>query len=125
VTTTTRTILHDLYEKQRQSPYYDNLCRPISDLVPFIASGIKGVTTNPAVFFFTYSHSVSKQHVFVLLIFLSCCRYLKKLYHYQMLTINSWGKFFASILYSHHHARYFNYFFIKLELGKLLLIKVT
>ncbi|PNX70702.1 transaldolase [Trifolium pratense] len=63
--TSTRTILHDLYEKQRQSPYYDNLCRPVSDLVPFIASGIKGVTTNPAVFFFTYSYSysVSKQHV--------------------------------------------------------------
>lgn len=49
--TFTRTILHDLYEKQRQSPYYDNLCRPVSDLVPFIASGIRGVTTNPAVFF--------------------------------------------------------------------------
>ncbi|CAJ2676717.1 transaldolase-like isoform X1 [Trifolium pratense] len=48
--TSTRTILHDLYEKQRQSPYYDNLCRPVSDLVPFIASGIKGVTTNPAIF---------------------------------------------------------------------------
>lgn len=45
-----RTILHDLYEKQGQSPYYDNLCRPVSDLLPFIASGIRGVTTNPAVF---------------------------------------------------------------------------
>jgi len=43
------TILHHLYEKQRQSPYYDNLCRPVSDLLPFIANGIRGVTTNPAV----------------------------------------------------------------------------
>ncbi|KAI5383906.1 uncharacterized protein LOC127105784 isoform X1 [Lathyrus oleraceus] len=48
--TKTKTILHDLYEKQRQSPYYDNLCRPVSDLVPFISSGIRGVTTNPAIF---------------------------------------------------------------------------
>ncbi|KAK7358722.1 hypothetical protein VNO77_00660 [Canavalia gladiata] len=45
-----RTMLHDLYEKQGQSPYYDNLCRPVSDLLPFIASGIRGVTTNPAIF---------------------------------------------------------------------------
>ncbi|KAG5041372.1 hypothetical protein AAZX31_05G186500 [Glycine max] len=44
------TILHHLYEKQRQSPYYDNLCRPVSDLLPFIANGIRGVTTNPAIF---------------------------------------------------------------------------
>ncbi|KAJ1404987.1 Transaldolase/Fructose-6-phosphate aldolase [Sesbania bispinosa] len=44
------TILHDLYQKHRQSPYYDNLCRPVSDLLPFIASGIRGVTTNPAIF---------------------------------------------------------------------------
>nr|KYP48992.1 Transaldolase [Cajanus cajan] len=43
-------ILHHLYEKQRQSPYYDNLCRPVSDLLPFIANGIRGVTTNPAIF---------------------------------------------------------------------------
>ncbi|TKY60522.1 Transaldolase 2 [Spatholobus suberectus] len=44
------TILHHLYEKQRQSPYYDNLRRPVSDLLPFIANGIRGVTTNPAIF---------------------------------------------------------------------------
>lgn len=44
-----RTILHDLYEEQRQSPYYDNLCRPVTDLLPMIASGIRGVTSNPAV----------------------------------------------------------------------------
>lgn len=43
------TILHHLFQKQRQSPYYDNLCRPVSDLLPFIANGIRGVTTNPAV----------------------------------------------------------------------------
>ncbi|KAK7291509.1 hypothetical protein RIF29_06711 [Crotalaria pallida] len=45
-----RTILHDLYEKERQSPYYDNLCRPVSNLLPFIAKGIRGVTSNPAIF---------------------------------------------------------------------------
>ncbi|XP_061369911.1 uncharacterized protein LOC133312683 [Gastrolobium bilobum] len=45
-----RTILHDLYEKHRKSPYYDNLCRPVSDLLPLIASGIRGVTSNPAIF---------------------------------------------------------------------------
>ncbi|QCD84946.1 transaldolase [Vigna unguiculata] len=44
------TILHHLFQKQRQSPYYDNLCRPVSDLLPFIANGIRGVTTNPAIF---------------------------------------------------------------------------
>ncbi|CAJ1937631.1 unnamed protein product [Sphenostylis stenocarpa] len=44
------TILHHLFEKQRQSPYYDNLCRPVSDLLPFIANGIRGLTTNPAIF---------------------------------------------------------------------------
>lgn len=60
--TFTRTILHDLYEKQRQSPYYDNLCRPVSDLVPFIASGIRGVTTNPAIFEKAISSSNAYNH---------------------------------------------------------------
>ncbi|XP_028785223.1 uncharacterized protein LOC114741135 [Neltuma alba] len=45
-----RTILHDLYEKQKQSPYYDNLCRPVTDLLPWIARGVRGVTSNPAIF---------------------------------------------------------------------------
>ncbi|QHO58286.1 hypothetical protein HN51_012741 [Arachis hypogaea] len=45
------TILHDLYGKHSQSPYYDNLSRPISDLLPpFIAAGIRGVTSNPTIF---------------------------------------------------------------------------
>lgn len=44
-----RTVLHDLYEKEGQSPWYDNLCRPITDLLPLIASGVRGVTSNPAV----------------------------------------------------------------------------
>lgn len=47
-----RTVLHDLYEKQRQSPWYDNLCRPVTDLLPLIASGVRGVTSNPAVIIF-------------------------------------------------------------------------
>lgn len=40
------TILHHLYKKQRQSPYYEYLCRPILDLLSFISNGIIGVTTN-------------------------------------------------------------------------------
>ncbi|KAI8526743.1 hypothetical protein RHMOL_Rhmol12G0019700 [Rhododendron molle] len=47
---TKRTVLHDLYEKEGQSPWYDNLCRPVTDLVPLIASGVRGVTSNPAIF---------------------------------------------------------------------------
>ncbi|KAL2456402.1 Nucleic acid-binding [Abeliophyllum distichum] len=34
--------------KQGQSPCYDNLCRPVTDLLPLIESGVKGVTSNPA-----------------------------------------------------------------------------
>ncbi|KAK4413496.1 Transaldolase [Sesamum alatum] len=45
-----RTTLHDLYEKEGQSPWYDNLCRPVSDLIPLIEGGVRGVTSNPAIF---------------------------------------------------------------------------
>lgn len=45
-----RTTLHDLYEKQGQSPWYDNLCRPVTDLLPLIERGVRGVTSNPAIF---------------------------------------------------------------------------
>ncbi|KAI3410874.1 Transaldolase [Psidium guajava] len=45
-----RTVLHDLYEREGQSPWYDNLCRPVTDLLPLIASGVRGVTSNPAIF---------------------------------------------------------------------------
>ncbi|KAF5953373.1 hypothetical protein HYC85_006229 [Camellia sinensis] len=45
-----RTVLHDLYEKEGQSPWYDNLCRPVTDLLPLISSGVRGVTSNPAIF---------------------------------------------------------------------------
>lgn len=45
-----RTTLHDLYQKQGQSPWYDNLCRPVTDLLPLIESGVRGVTSNPAIF---------------------------------------------------------------------------
>ncbi|KAJ8634014.1 hypothetical protein MRB53_027350 [Persea americana] len=45
-----RTTLHDLYENQGQSPWYDNLCRPVTDLLPLIASGVRGVTSNPTIF---------------------------------------------------------------------------
>ncbi|GKU92923.1 hypothetical protein SLEP1_g6580 [Rubroshorea leprosula] len=47
---TKKTTLHDLYEKEGQSPWYDNLCRPVTDLLPLIASGVRGVTSNPAIF---------------------------------------------------------------------------
>ncbi|KAK7399293.1 hypothetical protein VNO78_10474 [Psophocarpus tetragonolobus] len=56
------TTLHHLYEKHKQSPYYDNLCRPVSDLLPFIASGIRGVTTNPAIFERAISSSNAYDH---------------------------------------------------------------
>ncbi|KAL0385263.1 UNVERIFIED_CONTAM: Transaldolase [Sesamum radiatum] len=45
-----RTTLHDLYEMEGQSPWYDNLCRPVTDLIPLIESGVRGVTSNPAIF---------------------------------------------------------------------------
>ncbi|KNA23727.1 hypothetical protein SOVF_021530 [Spinacia oleracea] len=45
-----RTTLHELYEKEGQSPWYDNLCRPVTDLLPYIANGVRGVTSNPAIF---------------------------------------------------------------------------
>ncbi|XP_074310058.1 uncharacterized protein LOC141644425 [Silene latifolia] len=47
---TKRTTLHDLYEKEGQSPWYDNLCRPVTDLIPLITTGVRGVTSNPAIF---------------------------------------------------------------------------
>ncbi|VAH68118.1 unnamed protein product [Triticum turgidum subsp. durum] len=47
---TKRTTLHDLYEQQGQSPWYDNLCRPVTDLLPYIANGVRGVTSNPTIF---------------------------------------------------------------------------
>ncbi|XP_075504662.1 LOW QUALITY PROTEIN: uncharacterized protein LOC142542107 [Primulina tabacum] len=45
-----KTSLHALYEKEGQSPWYDNLCRPVTDLIPLIQSGVRGVTSNPAIF---------------------------------------------------------------------------
>ncbi|KAL6556308.1 hypothetical protein OROGR_005596 [Orobanche gracilis] len=45
-----KSTLHDLYEKEGQSPWYDNLCRPVTDLIPLIESGVRGVTSNPAIF---------------------------------------------------------------------------
>ncbi|KZV44068.1 transaldolase family protein [Dorcoceras hygrometricum] len=50
VSSAKKTILHDLYEKEGQSPWYDNLCRPVTDLIPLIQSGVRGVTSNPAIF---------------------------------------------------------------------------
>ncbi|KAF8648643.1 hypothetical protein HU200_064689 [Digitaria exilis] len=47
---TKRTSLHDLYDLQGLSPWYDNLCRPVTDLLPLIASGVRGVTSNPTIF---------------------------------------------------------------------------
>ncbi|XP_052205744.1 uncharacterized protein LOC127810353 [Diospyros lotus] len=45
-----RTVLHDLYEKAGQSPWYDNLRRPVTDLLPLIERGVRGVTSNPTIF---------------------------------------------------------------------------
>lgn len=53
-----KTTLHDLYEKEGQSPWYDNLCRPVTDLIPLIESGVRGVTSNPAVNFLIFHECV-------------------------------------------------------------------
>ncbi|XP_021888674.1 uncharacterized protein LOC110807752 [Carica papaya] len=45
-----KTVLHHLFEQQGQSPYFDNLCRPVSDFHSLIAAGIRGLTTNPSIF---------------------------------------------------------------------------
>lgn len=45
-----RTVLHELYDEQKQSPWYDNLWRPVTDLKPFIDNGIRGITSNPTIF---------------------------------------------------------------------------
>lgn len=45
-----KTLLHELYEQQGQSPWYDNLKRPVSDLKPLIESGVRGITSNPTIF---------------------------------------------------------------------------
>lgn len=44
------TLLHQLYQKHQQSPWYDNLRRPVTDLLPLIESGVRGVTSNPTIF---------------------------------------------------------------------------
>ncbi len=44
-----KTRLHDLYEQEKQSPWYDNLRRPVTILEPLINSGVRGVTSNPTV----------------------------------------------------------------------------
>jgi transaldolase len=47
---TKKTKLYDLYEQHGLSPWYDNLCRPVTDLLPLIAFGVRGVTSNPTIF---------------------------------------------------------------------------
>ncbi|KAE8690789.1 Detected protein of confused Function [Hibiscus syriacus] len=49
-TTVKRTTLHDLYEKEGQSPWYDNLCRRVTDLLPLIENGVSVTSSNPAIF---------------------------------------------------------------------------
>ncbi|MCO5576411.1 hypothetical protein L7F22_030221 [Adiantum nelumboides] len=45
---TQKTLLHELYEDQKQSPWYDNLSRLVTDLKPLIVEkGIRGVMSNP------------------------------------------------------------------------------
>lgn len=50
LSTEKKTLLHDLYEQQKQSPWYDNLRRPVTILEPLIKSGVRGVTSNPTIF---------------------------------------------------------------------------
>lgn len=98
-----RTTLHDLYEKEGQSPWYDNLCRPVTDLLPYIARGVRGVTSNPAVnspplsvcVVFGFAFTLLLSRLFICLYsFLHCvnlCRSSKKPYPLQMLTMISSG----------------------------------
>ncbi|KAL3690684.1 hypothetical protein R1sor_004335 [Riccia sorocarpa] len=46
----TKTTLHDLHDKEGQSPWYDNLSRPVSGLKPLIENGVRGITSNPTIF---------------------------------------------------------------------------
>ena len=57
--TSKKTLLHELYDGQKQSPWYDNLRRPVTDLKPLIERGVRGVTSNP-----TVSQSFHSLHVF-------------------------------------------------------------
>ncbi|XP_024366475.1 uncharacterized protein [Physcomitrium patens] len=50
LSTEKKTLLHDMYDQQKQSPWYDNLRRPVTMLEPFIKSGVRGVTSNPTIF---------------------------------------------------------------------------
>jgi transaldolase len=50
LSTERKTLLHDMYEQQKQSPWYDNLRRPVTMLEPLIKSGVRGVTSNPTIF---------------------------------------------------------------------------
>jgi transaldolase len=50
LSTEKKTLLHDMYDQQRQSPWYDNLRRPVTMLEPLIKSGVRGVTSNPTIF---------------------------------------------------------------------------
>jgi transaldolase len=50
LSTEKKTLLHDMYEQQKQSPWYDNLRRPVTMLEPFIKNGVRGVTSNPTIF---------------------------------------------------------------------------
>ncbi|KAJ7557412.1 hypothetical protein O6H91_05G125800 [Diphasiastrum complanatum] len=63
-----RTLLHDLYDQERQSPWYDNLRRPVTDLLPFIEKGIRGVTSNPTIFQKAISSSNAYDYQYKLLI---------------------------------------------------------
>ncbi|BBN11490.1 transaldolase [Marchantia polymorpha subsp. ruderalis] len=45
-----KTTLHDLFEKEGQSPWYDNLSRPVVALKSLIDNGVRGVTSNPTIF---------------------------------------------------------------------------
>ncbi|KAG0630283.1 hypothetical protein M758_1G167400 [Ceratodon purpureus] len=50
LSTEKKTLLHDMYDQQKQSPWYDNLRRPVTMLEPFIKMGVRGVTSNPTIF---------------------------------------------------------------------------
>ena len=97
-----KTLLHELYDGQKQSPWYDNLRRPVTDLKPFIERGVRGVTSNPTVSqsfhslhifpFFSHLNVFIILDIFCYICFL-CFRFFRKLYLLQMHTMNNSGRF--------------------------------
>ena len=66
------TTLHDLFDRQGQSPWLDNLRRDwLEDgtLAGLVDQGIRGVTSNPTIF----AHAIEGQDTYDCLLYTSRC----------------------------------------------------